>query len=142
MIENVLFDVSKGSQISIFLDNEPGALSKVCRLLGEKDINIHGLTVADGIDHGYLRMVVDGEKEAEKILDAAGYMAFVREIMLIEISNIPGALGVVTTILSENSVNMDYAYCAGGPNVDRGLVVVYVDDVDKAINCLSRSVAD
>jgi len=136
MNDKVLYSAKRGSQISVFLDNEPGALAKVCKLLGDNDINIHGLTVAEGIDHGYLRMVVESKEGATKLLEKNGYMAFDREVVLLEVANDPGAFAVVSDIWSNKGINIDYAYCAGGPNVDRGLVVVHVGDIDRALQCL------
>lgn len=136
MSDKVLYKATKGVQISIFLDNEAGALSRVCKAFGEKEINIHGLTVAEGIDHGYLRMVVESEKGATKLLEDNGYMAFEREVVLLEVANNPGSFGIISEKWSNEGINIDYAYCAGGPSVDRGLVVVHVNDIDKALEIL------
>lgn len=136
MKEKVLYKASRGVQISVFLDNEPGALSQVCNLFGENQINIHGFTVAEGIDHGYLRMVVDCDKGATKLLEKNGYMAFDRDVVLLEVANDPGAFGEISQIWSKSGVNIDYAYCAGSPSVDRGLVVVHVNDIEKSLECL------
>lgn len=138
MKKQKVFKIESGKQISIFLENEPGSLSKVARLLGDNGINMYGLTVAEGIDHGYVRMVVDREQEAVKLLDENGYMAFERDVLLLEISNTPGSFAVVTQQLGEKGVNIEYAYCAGGPNVDRGMVVIYVDKNNSALEVLKE----
>ncbi len=138
MNKQKVFKIESGKQISIFLENEPGSLSKVARLLGDNGINMYGLTVAEGIDHGYVRMVVDREQEAVKLLDENGYMAFERDVLLLEISNNPGSFAVVAQQLGDKGVNIEYAYCAGGPNVDRGMVVIYVDKNNSAQEALKE----
>lgn len=138
MNKQKVFKIESGKQISIFLENEPGSLSKVARLLGDNGINMYGLTVAEGIDHGYVRMVVDREQEAVKLLDENGYMAFERDVLLLEISNNPGSFAVVAQQLGDKGVNIEYAYCAGGPNVDRGMVVIYVDKNNSALEALKE----
>ncbi len=132
----ILYSAAKGSQISVFLDNRPGSLSEVCSLLGKHGVNMHALTVAEGIDHGYLRIVVDSEDDAVRILEENGYMTFKRDVVVVEISNDPGAFGVVTDIWRDNGVNINYAYSASGPKVDRALLIVNVNDIGKSIDCL------
>jgi hypothetical protein len=139
MLNKILYKASRGKQISVFLDNEPGALSRVCKLLGDNSINMHALTVAEGIDHGYLRIVVDSENDAMALLEANGYMAFYREVLMVEISNAPGAFGFVTDTWSANGININYAYSATGPEIDRALLIVHVNDLDKAIACLQEA---
>ncbi len=131
-----LYSASQGIQISVFLDNKLGALSEVCKLLGENGVNLHALTVAEGIDHGYLRIVVDSEDDAVRLLEDNGYMTFKRDVVLVEISNDPGSFGTVTDIWRDNGVNINYAYSAGGPAADRALLIVNVNDIEKSIQCL------
>lgn len=134
-----LYSANHGIQISVFLDNKLGALSEVCTLLGEKGVNLHALTVAEGIDHGYLRIVVDNEDNAVRLLEDNGYMTFKRDVVLVEISNDPGSFGMVTDIWRDNGVNINYAYSAGGPTSDRALLIVNVNDIEKSIQCLEST---
>jgi len=136
MSDTTLFRATKGNQLSVFLDNEPGSLAEVCTLLGEAGVNMHALTVADGIDHGYLRIVVDDEKKAVDLLEEKGYMAFRREVLMVEIGNTPGTFGAITDAWRKNEININYAYSATGPDVDRAMLIVHVNDIDKAIECL------
>ena len=45
-------------QLSIFLENQKGNLYKVTDLLGQNDINIKALFLADTSEFGILRLVV------------------------------------------------------------------------------------
>ena len=54
----------KLTQISVFLENRKGRLYDVCSLLGNHDINIRALTIAESPEFGILRMVVDKPKDA------------------------------------------------------------------------------
>lgn len=138
MSDEILYDAGKGSQLSVFLDNEPGSLSKVCMLLGANNINMHALTVSEGIDHGYLRIVVENNDDAVKLLEENGYIAFEREVLMVEIGNTAGTFGKITEAWSRGGVNINYAYSATGPDVDRALLIVHVNDIDKAIECLEN----
>ena len=55
-------------QISVFLPNQPGVLSKFTKVLLDKEINMRAMTVAETADYGILRIVVDKTEEALKIL--------------------------------------------------------------------------
>lgn len=129
----------KGKQLSVFLDDKPGTLANVSRVLGQHQINIYALSLAEGIGHGYVRMVVNKQEEARQILQDAGELVMERDVLLLELSNEPGSLGQVAQFLADAGINMEYAYCAGGPSVDKGLVVVRVDDTDKALEVLATT---
>ena len=136
MNEKILHSAKLGKQLSVFVEDEPGTLAAVTNLLGKQGINIYALTLAEGLGHGYLRMVVDKHDEAMKVLRAAEELIMERDVILLELSNQPGSLGRVAGMLAAAGVNLEYAYCAGGPSVDRGLVVVRADDCAKAMKVL------
>lgn len=125
-------------QISVFLENHPGTLAELASFLGEKGVNIYALTLTGGIDHGSVRMVVDDHDTAVRELEKAEYLTFERDVILLEIPNAPGAMGGVMKKWSAAGINVEYAYCAGGPNVTQGLVVVRVDDTKKALEVLGE----
>jgi len=120
-------------QFSVFLVNEPGTLAGLTSLLGENGVNIFALTLTGGIDHGYVRMVTDDHERARRVLDEAGYVFFERDVVLVTIPNRPGALAKVSRLWSENGINVEYVYCAAVPEVEEGLVVFGVDQVQKAV---------
>ncbi|MDD4734914.1 MAG: ACT domain-containing protein [Kiritimatiellae bacterium] len=138
MMEMKCVEAKRGIQLSVSVQNECGVLSRIAGLLGGAGVNVHALTLTGGIDHGDIRLVVDRNEEAAALLKAEGFLVFSREVVLLEIENRPGALGEVSALWAENGVNLEYAYCAGGPSVNRGLVVLRVDDVDKALDVLGN----
>ena len=124
MSGKVLHSVARGRQISVFVDDTPGTLAGIAELLGKNGINIFALTLAEGLGHGYVRLVVDKPDECVKVLKAAEELVLERDVILLELSNAPGSLGIVARKLGDAGINLEYAYCAGGPSVDKGLVVV------------------
>ena len=138
MSKKVDCKVKKGLQISIAVQDERGILSRITSLLGDEGLNIYALTLTGGIDHGDIRIVVDQHELAMNALNRAGYLVFEREVILLEIPNEAGALGAVSSLWAEAGVNMEYAYCAGGPSVQQGMVVLRVDDTDTALAVLEE----
>ena len=53
-------------QLSLFVENRPGALSAVCQVLKNNRINIRTLSLADTQQFGILRLLV---KEYEKAVE-------------------------------------------------------------------------
>ena len=53
-------------QISVFLENKSGRLSRVTPILKEADIDILALCVADSNEYGILRMIVDKPAKTQK----------------------------------------------------------------------------
>lgn len=138
MKPKALHSVQVGTQVSVFLEDRPGTLGGVATLLGKHGINIYALTLAEGIGHGYVRMVVDQPEKASEVLKEAGELVMETAVLLLELSNQPGSLGAVARELGAAGINLEYAYCAGGPGVDKGLVVIRVDDAGKAVRTLEK----
>jgi len=136
MSSNSPYDCRRWRQLSVFLEDRPGTLGEVCRILGEAGINIWALTLAEGVSHGYLRMIVDTPDRAIEILRNSGYLYFEKEVLLLELANQPGGLAAVARRWGEAGVNIEYCYCASSPRVPVGLVVVKTDDPDRAIAVL------
>lgn len=53
-------------QISVFLENKSGRLAEVTRILGNNNIDISALSIADTTDFGILRLIVNDPETAEK----------------------------------------------------------------------------
>ena len=126
-------------QLAVFLDNRPGTLARVCEAFSEKGINIHALATSDTIDHSVVRMVVDDPQTAIWLLEENGAMVVEDEVLLIDNNNKPGGLAELARTLGRAEVNIEYLYCATAPKSRKGLLVVRVDDVNKALDVLKKS---
>ena len=58
-------------QLSVFVENKPGKLSAVTRLLADNNIDIRAFSVADSRDFGILRLIVNDPDKASEVLKAA-----------------------------------------------------------------------
>ena len=58
-------------QISVFVENKPGKLSAVTRLLADNDVDIRAFSVADSNDFGILRLIVNNPEKASEVLKSA-----------------------------------------------------------------------
>ena len=60
-------------QINVFLENQSGRLAEVTKTLGDNDIDIRALYIADTTEYGILRMILDKPEKAVDILTQAGF---------------------------------------------------------------------
>lgn len=126
-----------GTQLAIFLDNRPGTLAKVCDALSEAKINIYAITSSDTVDHVVVRMVVSDPRKAMLLFEEHGTLVVDDEVLLVEGDNKPGSLSAVAHRLAKGGVNVEYLYSATHPRMKKGLMVLRVSNVKKALKILN-----
>lgn len=127
---------SKGTQLTVFIDNRKGTLATLAAFLGRHGVNIYGLALADTEGHGHVRLVVDDTEKARQLVEDSGELVVAREVLLVQVENEPGRLGRVLAALAARGVNIDYGYSAGGPGAEKGLVLV-PSDIHAALAALA-----
>lgn len=121
--------VALRTELSLRLPNSPGALGRVCRILGDERINVVAFTVERG---GTLRMVVDNPLRAAGALAAREYAVEQENVLFLELPNGPGALERVAGLLAAADVNVEYAYAAACEGQPRAAVVLGVEAPERA----------
>ena len=133
---NSQISIETATQLSVFLGNRPGALSRVCAELADAEINIHALAISDTIDHAVVRMVVSDPTKALMILGERGVLALENDVLMIESNNEPGVLANIADRLAKAEINIEYAYLATSPKSDQGLMILRPSNVEKAQRAL------
>jgi hypothetical protein len=128
----------KITQISIFLENRKGRLYEVCSLLGQNNINIRALTIAETESFGVLRIVVDKSDLAIKLLRDNHFVANFTEVVAIEVPDKPGGLASILKIFADNDVNIEYMYGFVEKFSDKALLVMRFEDTDFAQQILAK----
>lgn len=128
----------KLKQISVFLENKSGRLSELTRVLGEHNINIRALSIADTEDFGILRLIVNDPEEAWKVLKERGFTVSETRIIAVEIPDVPGGLARVLEILEAHAINIEYIYAFVSKSQDNAVVVFRVEDIDNAVKILQE----
>ena len=120
-------------QISVFVSNEPGRLVSVLKPIFDNQINVHALSVADTADFGIIRMVVSDTEGAVKALHDAGFTLRVNELLAYDMPNVPGGLlKAIVEPLAEAGINLEYFYAFLQSEVGKALVVLKVNDPERA----------
>ncbi|HOJ39291.1 MAG TPA: ACT domain-containing protein [bacterium] len=124
-------------QVSIFLENRLGRLSEVVSLLAKNSINIRALALADKADYGILRLIVNDTDRALEILRQELFSVNETPVLAVEVDDRPGGLAEVLAILVQNSINVEYMYAFVAKSGDKAVVVLRVEDLEKAERVLS-----
>ena len=122
----------KLTQISVFLENRKGRLYDVCNTLGNNNINIRALTIAETESFGVLRIVVDKSDQAVSVLKQNGFVANLTDVIAIEVGDKPGGLAAILKFFADNDVNVEYMYGFVEKFSDNALLVFRFEDVEKA----------
>ncbi len=128
---------SKGTQLTIYIDNRKGTLAALTTFLAKHGINVYGLTLADTEGHGYARLIVDDTEKARQLVEDSGELVAARSVLLVRAPNEPGELGRVLAALASRNVNIEYGYSSGGPGDEKGFVLV-PSDMDEALRALEE----
>ena len=117
------------TEISLRLQNSPGALGQVCQHLHEERVNIFALSLEAG---GTLRLVVDNPLHAAGALESQHYVVEQRDILFIQLPNDPGALEQAAGMLAAAGVNVDYLYGSVLEDNPMVSVIAGVEDAQRA----------
>ena len=123
-------------QFSVMVENKRGALAQVCSRLAEKAVNILALMVPEQSGIAPIRLVVSNDETAKKILDSMGSSYTEEDVLAVEVSDKPGALGKVTRKLADHNIDVKYAYGTIEKGVDKAMIVMGVSDLEAAVKVL------
>jgi hypothetical protein len=126
----------KVEQISIFLENEPGGLECVTRVLKDVEINIRALALADTSDFGILRLIVNDTEKAVHALQDKGFTVKKSEVVAVEVPDRPGGFHSIMEILSQKNINVEYTYAFVERSGENAIIIFRFDKVDEAIDIL------
>lgn len=126
-------------QLSVFVENEIGSVAKVTSVLKMNQINLRAISAFDSPDYGILRLIVDKPVEAKKILLKEGFAVKIKEVLAIELLDQPGDLDRVLSILASEHINLKYIYSFVIRENTAPLMVLNIDQMEKAIVVLSKN---
>ena len=128
----------KLKQLSVFLENKPGRLSQPCKALAEAGINILTLCLADTEQFGILRLMVKEWEKAKTVLEQAGCVVNVSDVLAIEIPDRPGGLEAILSLLEPNTINIDYMYAFTLKRGNNAVLIARIEDTGRALEILRQ----
>ena len=123
-------------QVSVFIENKKGQLAEVTRYIAEHDVNLRALSVGDTQDFGILRIICENPDKAVEVLQGAGYLTMMTDVLATAISDEPGSLAAILEVLAEADVAVEYTYAF--LSAKAGAYMIFrVDDNQKAAAALA-----
>jgi len=123
-------------QISIFLENKSGRLAEVTSILGDSNIDISALSIADTTDFGILRLIVNKPDEAEEVLRSNGFTMSVTNVIAIGVKDEPGGLAGALKALEGRNIEIEYMYAFVSKKEDEAMVILKTGSPEKAVEAL------
>lgn len=111
------------NEVTVFMENKPGKLSKVAEILAAANIDILAVDVNDEGQFGVLKILTMCPEEAKKALENAGQTVALNQVVCIEIDDKPGGLLKLAKALEGTGINITNSY---GCVLERGKRAVFV----------------
>ena len=118
------------TEIFVLLDNKPSTLGNLCTYLAEEEINVESI----GVFHDTAKIFVKNLNKAVKALSKREEYANheLRDVLLVDLENKPGALAELTSKLGDEGINIEYCYGTLSRKGDKVSVVLDVSNIDRA----------
>ena len=126
--------MSVAKQLSVFLENKPGVMARLCHSLAEQKINLQGLCVSDTVDHAVVRLITSDPTRARSLLESHGVLVVETDVLALSLPDRPGELGRVAGKLAKARINIEYAYGTTGDSST--ILILRVSDLKKALKVL------
>lgn len=126
-------------QISIFVENKPGRLSAVTKLLSEHGIDIRALSIADTKDFGILRLIVNNPDKACEVLKEADCTVSITNVIAIGINDKPGGLAAAMDVLYGANISVEYMYAFISKTDSEAYVILRVQNNEVAAAALEEN---
>ena len=126
-------------QLTVFVQNRKGSVVSVTDILSRTGINLRALSIAETQDLGILRLIVNDEKAAEKVLAENGYLIKVIDVVGVKIGDEPGRLTAALDVLDKAGINVEYLYAFMARTEKHAYVVLRVEDNSVAENALTAA---
>ena len=115
-------------QLTVFIQNKKGTVVSVTDILSKNGINLRALSIAETQDFGILRLIVNDERAAEKVLEENGYLIKVIDVVGVKIGDEPGKLTAALDVLDKSNINVEYLYAFMARTEKHAYVVLRVED--------------
>jgi hypothetical protein len=123
-------------QISVFLENKSGRLAEVLGVLGNENIKINALTIADTSEYGILRLIVSDFSKAVDLLKEKGFTVNITEVIAVSMPNQAGSFAKVLKTFADESISIEYMYAFKFGT--RATLILRPENVEKSLQVLNK----
>jgi hypothetical protein len=124
--------MSRVTQLLINAEHKPGVLASICSEMAKKAVNITAVMAAYDQAGGRIRMVAMPHATARKVVEQMNLPYQEETAIALRVTDRPGALGRATRKLADRGINILYVYGSIVKGTERALIILGVEDVEKA----------
>lgn len=125
--------------LSIFLENKPGKLERITKIIKDNGIEIRGISLANSGEFGILKLIVSDPDKACSLLSSNNIAVKKRRIIASYIDDRAGSLHDFMSILSSNDINVEDCYGIVLERGNRAVIVVEIEKFPEAENILIKN---
>lgn len=123
-------------QLSVFLENKSGRLTEVLEALGQENIKITALSVADTTEFGILRLIVPDSEKARNLLRERQFTVNITDVISVMAPNEAQHYARVLRILSDLDISVEYTYAFSIG--DKSIIILRCSNTEEAIKALKE----
>ncbi len=131
----------RAKEYTIFVEDRPGQIGKLCRALADRGVNILAFQAFPSDGKTLTPLVVDNPTTAKAVLDTERLTYREAEVVLVKLPHRPGELARAASRLGEANININYAYGGLETGTNVPLLVFGVAEVGRAVTILEQVAA-
>lgn len=130
------------TEFTVQMEDRPGALGKLCRALGDRNVNIIAFqSSSGGKGNGTIRLVTDNPSATKTVLESEHLTHKETQVAEAKLRHRPGSLANAAAKLGEAKINIKHAYSGIEPSTNATVVIFGVTDVNQATKILDEVAA-
>ena len=118
-------------QISVFMENRAGQLSRITELLSAHKLSLRAVSIAETRDYGILRLLADEPQKVSALLHENGFIFSVTPIVAVPVSDEPGGLNALLRKISGAGIDIQYMYSVYSLEDHAPYMMIRVEDSAK-----------
>lgn len=122
------------SQLSVFLENKAGRIAEVLEVLGNENIRITALSIADTTEFGILRLIVSDAGRAKTVLRENNFTVNLTDVISVIAPDEARHYAKVLKILSDIEISVEYTYAFSTGK--KSIIILRCSDNARAIEAL------
>ena len=127
----------KEKQLMITVDNRVGTLAEITATIAASGINLLALCAYAVDNKGVIMFVSDNNNEAKKLLKSKRYDVREEEVIVVSLSNKPGALQNISKKIADVGIDLNLAYGSVDQNGKTSRMVLITEDNDSVLMALN-----
>ena len=130
-------------QLVVEATNQPGELYKIVRTLSDNNIDIKALIsnaeTESGVVIAKVKLIVLNNEMAVSALQAEGFKAYLEDVVIVDVSDTPGAFTPILSAIRKSETNIEYVYTFLSHVENKALAVFRFDNMEKGLQVLKDS---